>query len=105
MENWITRIVAALCAAGSVTLFWTFGMFLAVPWRESRMLSLNATEIQVVWVPPLIGLAVLWGSLHILAISDKEANPRVYATIRALLIIACIAAIYSGMSWSNARLG
>lgn len=105
MENWITRFVAAVCAAGSVTLFWTFGMFLAVPWRESRMLSLNATEIQVVWVPPLIGLAVLWGALHILAISDKETHPKVFATMRVALIVACIAAIFSGLSWTNTRFG
>jgi hypothetical protein len=28
MEKWITRAVAALCAAGSTALFWTFGIFL-----------------------------------------------------------------------------
>ncbi len=104
MENWITRFVAAVCAAGSIALFWTFGMFLAVPWREGRMLSLDAVEMQVVGAPPLIGLAVTWGALHILAISDREANPRAYAAMRTLLIIANIAAIFSGMSWSEARI-
>ncbi|MBI4741459.1 MAG: hypothetical protein HY777_07945 [Betaproteobacteria bacterium] len=104
MENWITRLVAAICAAGSIALFWTFGMFLAVPWREGRMLSLDTIELQVVAVPLLVGLAVTWGTLHILAISDRETNPRVYAALRTLLVIASIAATFSGMSWSQARL-
>ena len=104
MENWITRLVAALCASGSIALFWTFGMFLAVPWKEGRMLALNAIELQVVGVPLLIGLAITWGALHILAISDREANPKTYATIRVLLIVASIAAVFSGMAWSEARI-
>jgi hypothetical protein len=104
MENWITRIVAALCAFGSLALFWTFGMFLAVPWKEGRMLALNATELQVIGVPLLIGLAVTWGALHILAIADSEANPKIYATVRVLLIVACLAAVSSGMTWSEARI-
>ena len=103
MENWITRFVAAICAAGSIVLCWTFGMFFAGAWHEGRILSLNAVELQVVGVPPLIGGVVLWGALHILAISDREANPRVYAALRTLLIVACIAAIFSGVSWSQAR--
>ena len=105
MENWITRFVAAICAAGSIALFWTFGMFFAVPWKEGRMLTLNMVELQVVGVPLLIGLAVTWGALHILAISDSEANPKTYATVRALLFVACIAAVSSGMTWSEARIG
>jgi hypothetical protein len=104
MENWITRAAAAICAAGSVALFWTFGMFLAVPWRENRMLSLNAVEFQVVGIPLVVGLAVGWGALHILAIADREANPKLYAVIRAGLLIAAVAAIIGGMSWTQARI-
>ena len=48
MEKWITRGGAALCAAGSLALFWTFGVFLAAPWRAGRMLSLNSIEMQAV---------------------------------------------------------
>lgn len=104
MENWITRFAATICAAGSIALFWSFGMFVAVPWKEGRMLALNAVELQVVGGPLLVGLAVGWGALHILAISDREANPKVYAAIRVALLIAAIAAIVSGMSWSQARI-
>ena len=104
MENWITRFVAALCAAGSIALFWTFGMFLTVPWKEARMLALDKVEMQVLGVPLLVGLLVTWGALHILAISDQAARPRTYATIQALLIIACIIAVANGMAWSEARI-
>jgi hypothetical protein len=104
MENWITRIAAAICAAGSVALFWSFGMFLAVPWREGRMLSLNAVELQVVGVPLVVGFAVGWGALHIFAIADRETNPKLYATIRTGLLIAAVAAIIGGMSWTQARI-
>ena len=48
MENWITRIVAIMCAGGSAALFWMVGAFVAVPWREGRMLSLARVEIQVI---------------------------------------------------------
>jgi hypothetical protein len=104
MENWITRFVAALCAAGSIALFWTFGMFLAVPWKEARMLALDKIEMQVLGVPLLVGLLVTWGALHILAISDRAARPRTYATIQALLVIASIVAVANGMAWSEARI-
>jgi hypothetical protein len=104
MENWITRLVAALCAGGSIALFWTFGMFLAVPWKEGRMLSLDKVELQALGVPLLIGLAVTWGALHILAIADRAANPKTYTAILALLIVASITAIANGMSWSEARI-
>jgi hypothetical protein len=104
MENWITRAAAAICAAGSVALFWSFGMFLAVPWREGRMLALNAVELQVVGVPLVVGLAVGWGALHILAISDRATNPKLYATIRAGLLIAAVAAVMGGVAWTQARI-
>lgn len=102
MENWITRLVATICAAGSIALFWTFGMFVAVPWRDNRMLQLDAVELQVVVVPLLVGIAVGWGALHLLAISDRESNPKLYTAMRTLLIIAAIAATFSGISWSSA---
>jgi hypothetical protein len=104
MENWITRAAAAICAVGSISLFWSFGMFLAVPWREGRMLSLNAVEFQVVGIPLVVGLAIGWGALHILAIADREANPKLYATIRGALLIAAVAAVIGGMSWTQTRL-
>lgn len=104
MENWITRFAAAICAAGSTALFWSFGMFAAVPWREGRMLQLNAVELQVVGIPLLVGLAVTWGALHIFAIADREANPKLYAAIRAWLLIAAVAAVIGGAAWTQARI-
>lgn len=104
MENWITRFAAAICAAGSIALFWSFGMFAAVPWREGRMLQLNAVELQVVGIPLLVGLAVTWGALHIFAIADREANPKLYAAIRAALLIAAVAAAIGGAAWTQARI-
>jgi len=104
MENWITRGAAALCAAGGAALFWTFGMFLAVPWREGRMLALNAVEMQVVGIPVVLGLVVTWGALHIFAMSDRAANPKLYAAVRVGLLITLVIAMFSGMSWSEARI-
>lgn len=104
MENWITRIVAAICAAGSTALFWTFGMFLAVPWREGRMLSLNMVELQVIGIPLLVGLLVTWGALHIFAIADRETSPKTYGAIRLALLVAGIAATIGGLAWSQARI-
>ena len=104
MEKWITRSVALLCATGSVALFWTFGVFLAVPWGESRMLSLNSVEWQVLGIPLLIGMAVTWGALHILAIADRADNPRTYYTFCVALLIAAILAVADGMAWTAARI-
>jgi hypothetical protein len=84
MEKWITRVVAALVACGSLALFWTFGVFLAVPWRESRMRSLNSVEWQVLGIPLLVGLAVTWGALHILALADRETRPSCVAVFHDL---------------------
>lgn len=103
MENWITRIVAMLCVAGSTALFWTLGVFVAVPWREGRMLALNRIELQVIGVPLVVGIAVAWGALHIFSIADRANNPRIYATIRAALLIASIAAVVGGIAWTQAR--
>jgi len=104
MENGITRLVAAIVAAGSLALFWSFGMFLAVPWREGRMLSLNMIEMQVIGVPLLVGLLVTWGALHIFAIADRENNPKVYRAIRLALFAAAIAAAIGGAAWTQARI-
>ena len=104
MEKWITRAVAALVACGSLALFWTFGVFLAVPWHESRMRSLNSVEWQVLGIPLLVGLAVTWGALHILAIADHEDRPRLYFAICALLMIVSALAVLGGMAWSTERI-
>ena len=104
MENWITRIVATLCAAGSSALFWTLGAFVALPWNEGRMLSLNRIELQLIGVPLLIGLAVAWGALHIFAIADREANPKAYAVICVVMVLISIAAVIGGMAWTQARI-
>lgn len=128
MEKWITRGVAALCAAGSAALFWTFGMFLAVPLREGRLLALDRIELQVVGVPLLTGIAVGWGALHLLGLADREKgnaegnaeNPGnvdpensqasapphkgrqlIYA---AALLAMALAAAFGGMSWTQARI-
>ncbi len=104
MEKWITRAVAALVACGSLSLFWTFGVFLAVPWHESRMGSLNSVEWQVLGIPLLVGLAVTWGALHILAIADHDDRPRLYFAICALLMIVSALAVLGGMAWSTERI-
>jgi hypothetical protein len=103
MEKWITRSAAALVAAGSIALFWTFGVFVAVPWRESRMLSLNAVELQVLGIPLLAGLLVAWGAVHLLAIADRADRPRLYHTLRVGLLIAAVLAAQGGASWTDER--
>ena len=104
MESWLTRIVGLFCALGSTGLFWTFGVFVAVPWKDSRMLDLDRSELQVLGVSLLIGLAVAWGALHIFALADRQGRPRTYALIRALLIIASFGAALAGMAWTQARI-
>jgi len=105
LENAITRIVAALCAAGAFGLLWMFGVFVAQPWQQGRMLALNGAELQLIGVPLLVGVAAARGALHILAIADRKERPRLYQTIRALLVIAAIAAVLGGGSWTLARIG
>ena len=105
MENAITRIVALLCAAGAIGLLWMFGVFVTAPWQQGRMLGLNAAEVQMIGVPLLVGVAAAWGALHIFAIADRQQRPRLYQTIRALLIIAAIAAVLGGSSWTLTRIG
>ncbi|WP_313950167.1 hypothetical protein [Accumulibacter sp.] len=104
MEKWITRGVAVLVASGSTALFWTFGVFLAVPWKENRMLSLNSVEWQVLGIPLVVGLAVAWGALHILAIADRETSPRLYFTTCVALLIVSVLAIFGGMAWTAERI-
>jgi hypothetical protein len=104
MEKWITRSVAAICAAGSTALFWTFGVFLAVPWRENRMLSLQNVELQVLGISLICGLAVAWGVLHLLALADRATSPRLYRSLRVALVIASALAVCGGMSWASARI-
>jgi hypothetical protein len=103
MENWIIRIAAALCAAGSSALFWALGAFIAVPWREGRLLALNAVELQLIGAPLLLGLAVAWGALHILAIADRDLHPRLYSAACALLLIASLGAASAGLAWAQLR--
>ena len=102
VENWITRVVAAFCILGSTGLFWTFGVFVAMPWRQGRLLQLSGSELQIIGIALLIGSAVAWGGLHIVAISDRAENPRIYAAIRILLVMVSLAAVFSGMAWTQA---
>jgi hypothetical protein len=104
MEKWIIRGAAALCAAGSIALLWTFGMFVAVPWREGRMLALNGIELQVLGIPLFGGIAVAWGALHILAIADRAGSPRLYCTLALALLAALLLAVSAGASWTSARI-
>ena len=105
MDNWLTRIAAALCAAGAIGLLWMFGVFVAAPWQQGRMLALSGAELQLIGVPLAVGVAAAWGALHIFAIADRQQRPRLYQTIRALLIIAAIAAVLGGSSWTLTRIG
>ena len=103
MENWITRIVALLCASGTAGLFWTFGVFIVVPWRHDRMLSLNAAELQVLGASLLLGLATAWGALHIFALADRASRPKCYAVICTVLIITWLTALIGGIYWTLGR--
>jgi hypothetical protein len=104
MENGLTRIVAALCAAGAIGLLWMFGVFVATPWQQGRMLALSGAELQLIIVPLAVGVAAAWGALHILAIADRHERPGLYQTLRALLIVAAIAAVLGGRSWTLMRI-
>ena len=103
MEKWITRAVALICATGSTALLWTFGIFVAVPWREGRILSLNSIELQVIGIPLIAGIAVAWGALHLLVVA--EGGSRVYRAARIVLLLACLLAIWGGSAWSSAHIG
>lgn len=103
MERWITRGAAALCAAGSIALFWTFGAFLAVPWHTGRLFALTPPELQVLGVALLGGVAVAWGALHVLAIADREARPVVYRSLCGALIVSSLLAVCAGIAWTTER--
>ena len=104
MDNWLTRIAAALCAAGAIGLLWMFGVFVAIPWQQGRMLALNNAELQLIIVPLLVGVAAAWGALHLLAIADRHDRRVLYQTLRALLIVAAIGAVLGGSAWTLARI-
>ena len=103
MENWITRLVAALFALGSTALFWVFGVFVVVPWRAGRMLALSGSELQILGASLLIGIAVGSCALHLLALGEKPTAPRRYAALRATLIAFMLAAIILGIRWTVQR--
>jgi hypothetical protein len=104
VETWITRIVALICAGGSSALLWFFGVFVLVPWREGRMLSLTMAEFQVIIVSLLTGIAVTWGALHLFGLADRSERPKLYAVIRLLVSVASTAAIISGNFWAQTHL-
>ncbi len=103
MEKWIIRGVALLCALGSLGLAWALGAFSAIPLRDGRIFSMSGEEMQLIGISFAAGLAVAWGSLHLLAIGDKESNPRTYRVLRAAYGVALAVAIFFGASWSMAR--
>lgn len=104
MENWITRLVAILFALGSTALFWVFGVFVIVPWRAGRMLSLSTAELQVIGVSLLAGSAVAWAALHLFSLADRAQNPRIYCAIRVLVLGISIAAVVGGVFWTQTRI-
>ena len=103
MDNWISRIVGTFCALGSIGLFWTLGVFVVVPWRDGRMLALERGEMQVIGVALVLGIATLWGASRIFAAADQKENPKLYTVILIVLIIAAVAALISGVSWTLAQ--
>ena len=78
VENWLTRIVAALCAAGAIGLLWMFGVFVAIPWQQGRMLAISGAELQLIIVPLAVGVAgvtALFAWLMNKVIDWVEAEP------------------------------
>lgn len=104
MEKWFIRGSAALCAIGSLALFWVFGVFLAVPWRDHRLLALQAAEMQLLAVALIAALAVGWGALHVLAFADRAERPRLYSACRLVLLLAAGLAVARGVAWTTVRL-
>ena len=100
MEQWITRSVATLVALGALCLFWTFGMFSAVPVQQGRMFALSGVEMQLMGVSLLAGLATAWGALHLFSLADRESSPRLFAAIRLIFLLTVIFAAAVGVNWS-----
>lgn len=103
MEQWITRSVATLVALGALGLFWTFGMFSAVPLQQGRLLALSGVEVQLIGVSLLAGLVTGWGALHLFALADRESSPRVFAGLRVVMLLAALSAAVVGAQWSQAH--
>ena len=104
MESWLARGAGLLCALGGWGLLWTFGALLTVPWHEGRLLALSREELQAIGVPIVTAATVLWGSLHIFALIDRKANPRVYLAERVFVLLTGLGAAFAGCSWSLARI-
>ena len=100
MEQWITRSVATLVALGALGLFWTFGMFSAVPAQQGRLFALSGVEMQLMGVSLLAGLVTAWGALHLFSLADRESNPRLFAAIRLVFLLAVMFAAAVGVDWS-----
>lgn len=100
MEQWITRSMATLVALGALGLFWTFGMFSAVPVQQGRLFALSGAEMQLMGVSLLAGLATAWGALHLFSLADRERHPRWFAAIRLVFMLAALLAAAVGVDWS-----
>jgi hypothetical protein len=103
MEKWITRSMGVMVALGALGLFWTCGMLLAVIVEQGRLTSLSGTELQLIGISLLGGLAVAWGALHLFSLADRETSPRIYTATRIAMLLAALAAAGVGASWSLAR--
>ena len=104
MENWITRLVALLCALGGCALLWMFGAFVAVPWHAGRLFSLAPNEMQVIGVSLVVGAGVTWGAVHLFALADREGNRKAYALVRGIVMAGALAASVGGIAWSLSRI-
>lgn len=103
MEKWITRFVATMVAIGGLGLCWTFGMFTAVPLQQGRLLEISNVELQLMGGSALAALAVTWGAVHIFSLSEKDDNPRLFARLRIVVVLAALIAMYVGAQWSLAH--
>lgn len=103
IERWIIRGVAALCAGGGLGLAWAFGVFLAIPLRDQRLLAMSRSEAQIIGIA-LVGLLfVAWGAQHLLAMADAKERPRTFRSLRAAYALTLAAAALSGAFWSLGR--
>ena len=100
MERWIIRLTALGCAAGSGGLLWVFGVFVVVPWRAGRMLSLSGSELQILGASLSIGIAVGACALHLIALGERTDHPKRYTALRILLIAFLLVTTILGMRWT-----